>query len=67
MKLIFFVLTIAFLLGTLVTMLLGAFAMGRGGEFNQKYGNLLMRARTVCQAGTLVCLLLAFLAGNGGE
>lgn len=64
MRTIFLILTMVFLIGTLVTMLLGAFSMGRGGNFNQKYGNLLMRSRTVCQGGTIVCLLLMFFSSN---
>jgi len=67
MRTFFLVLTVVFLLGTLVTMLLGAFAMGRGGPFNDKYGNLLMRARTVFQGGTIVCLLLMFLSSRSGS
>lgn len=66
MRTIFLILTMVFLIGTLVTMLLGAFSMGRGGEVNQKYGNLLMRARTVCQGGTIVCLLLMFFSSRSG-
>jgi len=66
MRTIFLILTLVFLAGTLVTMLLGAFAMGRGGDFNQKYGNLLMRARTVCQGGAIVCVLLMFFSGRSG-
>ena len=67
MNIIFLFLTGIFLIGTLVTMLLGAFSMGRGGNFNQKYGNLLMRSRTVCQGGTIVCLLLMFFTGGLGN
>lgn len=66
MRTVFLILTLVFLVGTLVTMLLGAFSMGRGGDFNQKYGNMLMRARTVCQGGTIVCLLLMFVSGRSG-
>ena len=66
MRTIFLILTLVFLVGTLVTMRLGAFSMGRGGTFNEKYGNLLMRARTVCQGGTIVCVLLMFLSSRSG-
>jgi hypothetical protein len=67
MRTIFLILTMVFLIGTLVTMLLGAFSMGRGGDFNQKYGNLLMRARTICQGGTVLSLVLLFLTGGMGN
>ena len=66
MRTFFLILTVVFLIGTLVTMLLGAFSMGRGGDFNQKYGNMLMRARTVCQGATIACLLLMFLTSRSG-
>jgi len=45
-------------LGILFT---GLFAMARGGEFNRKYGNRLMRWRVIAQAVALVILALAFL------
>ncbi|MEC8036846.1 MAG: HIG1 domain-containing protein [Pseudomonadota bacterium] len=67
MNTIFLILTGVFLIGTLVTMLVGAFAMGRGGSFNDKYGNLLMRARTICQGGTVLSLVLLFLTGGMGN
>lgn len=43
---------------------LGIFSMTRGGEFNAKYGNLLMRARLVTQFVALALLALAFLTRN---
>ena len=61
------ILTGVFLIGTLVTMLIGAFAMGRGEGFNDKYSNLLMQARTVCQGGTVLSLVLLFLTGGMGN
>jgi len=48
-------------LGILFT---GLVAMARGGEFNRKYGNRLMRWRVIAQAGALVLLALAFLIGR---
>jgi len=48
-------------LGILFT---GLVAMARGGEFNRKYGNRLMRWRVIAQAGALVLLALAFLIGH---
>jgi len=45
-------------LGILFT---GLVAMARGGEFNRKYGNRLMRWRVIAQAGALAILALAFL------
>ncbi len=39
--------------------LLGCASMIKGGEFNKKYGNLLMRARVYLQAFIILLLLLA--------
>jgi hypothetical protein len=42
-------------------------AMARGGEFNRKYGNKLMRARVALQGLAIVLFLLfVFAAGSGG-
>ncbi len=53
------------LAGTLVVLFAGVFAMARGGEFNRKWGNKLMRARVVTQ-GLAILLLLALFAINRG-
>jgi len=52
------VVALVVVLGVLFT---GLFAMARGGEFNRKYGNRLMRWRVIAQAGALAILALAFL------
>ncbi len=51
------------LAGTLAVLFAGVFAMARGGEFNRKWGNKLMRARVATQ-GLAILLLLALLAVN---
>ncbi len=56
-------LVIVALVGTLAVLFAGIFAMARGGEFNRKWGNLLMRARVACQ-GLAILLLLALFAVN---
>ncbi len=53
------------LAGTLAVLFAGVFAMARGGEFNRKWGNKLMRARVVTQ-GLVILLLLALFAINRG-
>jgi hypothetical protein len=53
------------LAGTLLVLFAGVFAMARGGEFNRKWGNRLMRARVVTQ-GLAILLLLALFAINRG-
>ncbi len=54
---IILVLTLAAVLGVL---LLGIYSMGRGGEFNRKYGNLLMRWRIVLQFLAVGIMMLLF-------
>jgi hypothetical protein len=51
-------LALASVLGALV---LGILSMARGGEFNAKYGNMLMRARVITQFVALALMVLAFL------
>ena len=45
----------------LAALVLGILSMARGGEFNAKYGNKLMRARVIAQFVALVLMVLAFL------
>ncbi|MBH62387.1 MAG: hypothetical protein CL569_08055 [Alphaproteobacteria bacterium] len=60
MKTILGVLVIVGLAGTLIVMGAGMVSMFRGGEFNRKYGNLLMRGRIISQATTVALLALWF-------
>jgi len=53
------------LAGTLAVLFAGIFAMARGGEFNRKWGNLLMRARTATQGLAILLLLALFLINRG--
>jgi hypothetical protein len=55
------VLLVVALLVVLGILFTGLVAMARGGEFNRKYGNRLMRWRVIAQAVALVILALAFL------
>lgn len=48
----------------LVILVLGVGAFSRGGEFNRKHGNRLMRYRLAAQAVAVV-LILAFVALRG--
>ncbi len=47
-------------LGVLATGIIG---MARGGDFNAKYGNKLMRARVISQGVTIAIFALAILFG----
>ena len=46
-------------------LLLGVVAMLRGGEFNRRYGNILMRWRVGLQAAVVGLLLLLWLLNRG--
>ena len=55
----------AALLATLLILLTGVIAMSRGGEFNRKYGNHLMRLRVGAQFSAIMLIVLfAILAGG---
>ncbi len=49
------------LAGTVAVLVAGVFTMARGGEFNRKWGNKLMRARVVTQGLAILLLLALFL------
>lgn len=51
----------AALVAVLGVLAVGVFAMLRGGEFNRKYGNKLMRLRVAMQALAIALLLLLLL------
>lgn len=51
----------------LASLVIGLFAMIKGGEFNKKYGNKLMRARVTLQGVALGLFVLAVWARNSGE
>ena len=53
------------LAGTLAVLFAGVFAMARGGEFNRKWGNKLMRARVGTQGLAILLLLALFLINRG--
>lgn len=53
------------LLGTLASLFSGLFSMGRGGAFNQRYGNKLMRMRVYFQLFTVVVFVLLLLHLRG--
>ena len=59
------VLLIIAMLATLGVLFAGLFTMARGGEFNRKYGNKLMRWRVVLQGSAIVLFVLAVLLARG--
>jgi hypothetical protein len=44
---------------------MGIYSMGRGGEFNRKYGNLLMRWRIILQLVAVGVMLFIFYVNQG--
>ena len=60
MKTVLGVLVVIGLIATLAIMGTGMVSMFRGGDFNKKYGNLLMRGRIIAQATTVALLALWF-------
>jgi hypothetical protein len=59
-----FILVLIAMFITLGVLATGIIGMARGGEFNAKYGNKLMRARVICQGVTLALFAIAVLVGN---
>ena len=55
------------LIGTVAALLAGIVAMARGGDFNRKWGNQLMRARVAMQALAVGLMFVLYLLHQGGE
>ena len=64
METFFFVLVLIAMFITLGVLATGIIGMARGGEFNAKYGNKLMRARVIAQGVALALFALAVLFGG---
>ena len=62
MNTVFFILMVIAMVMTLCVLFAGVITMGRGGEFNRKYGNKLMRMRVILQGAAIVIFLSAMLA-----
>ncbi|MGR3540318.1 MAG: twin transmembrane helix small protein [Hasllibacter sp.] len=45
--------------GVLIILMVGVGGFARGGEFNRKYANKIMRLRIIAQFGAVVLLLFA--------
>ncbi len=58
------VLLIVALVATLGVLFAGLIAMARGGEFNRKHGNRLMRWRVALQGMALLLLAILMLVGK---
>ena len=60
MESLFPIVIVAAMIAAVGALLLGIFSMAKGGEFNKKYGNTLMRARVVLQ-GLAIVLFIVFM------
>lgn len=58
------VIAIAACLGVLVILMIGVGGFARGGDFNKKHANRLMRYRIYAQAGA-VAIILIYVAVRG--
>lgn len=50
------------MLAVLATLFVGLVGMARGGEFNARYGNRLMRLRVILQGLALLLVIVAAVA-----
>jgi len=64
MHMFFIVLIAVSSIALLAVIVLGVVSMLRGGEFNEKYGNLLMRARVGLQGLVILLLVMAYYSSN---
>lgn len=51
---------------TALALFTGLFSMVRGGDFNKKYGNRLMRVRVLFQAIAIVVFVIVLYLREGG-
>ena len=61
MSTFFFILGGLFALAPLATLLTGVVGMGKGGAFNEKHGNQLMRYRVILQGCAIGCFVLGLV------
>ena len=62
MATIFIILTGIFMAATLVILGIGVVGMGKGGAFNQRNSNKLMRMRVICQGLAIASFVLYLFA-----
>ena len=63
MRLFLYIVGGVFMLATLATLLVGVSAMGKGGAFNKRNANKLMRLRIILQGLALLFFALGWMAG----
>ena len=52
------------LAAVMLVLIVGVIAMARGGEFNRKYGNKMMRWRVAIQAFAVVLIVIFVIAAS---
>ena len=63
-----FILAILACFGVLIFLMLGIGGFAKGGEFNRKHSNKLMRYRIIAQAGAVILIVLfAYIRSRGGN
>lgn len=63
-----FILAVLACFGVLIILVLGIGGFAKGGEFNRKHSNKLMRYRIIAQAGAVILIVLfAFIRSRGGN
>lgn len=58
---------LAAVVATALVLLFGVLTFARGGDFNRRYGNKLMRLRILMQAIAVVLMLIGFWIVNSGS
>ncbi|PPR29957.1 MAG: hypothetical protein CFH32_00727 [Alphaproteobacteria bacterium MarineAlpha9_Bin2] len=61
MQSIIYISILLVLLAVFIVLIVGIISMLRGGNFNKKWGNKLMRARVVLQALAVILILLTVI------
>jgi hypothetical protein len=64
MNMFFNICMVIAMVAVLGVLIVGIVAMIKGGEFNKKYGNKLMRARVILQGVALAFLALAYFTSK---
>jgi len=63
-----FYLVVAAIISVVLVLVIGIAGFGKGGEFNQKYANKMMRLRILLQfIAVLLILAYVYLRGQGGQ
>ena len=63
-----FILAVVAAFGTLIILMIGIGGFAKGGEFNRKHSNRLMRYRIIAQAVAVILIVaFAYLRGTGGN